>query len=312
MSQTPIIANRPLHGIALKIASVILFTGMAACIKAASGHVPPGEAVFFRSFFAIPVILIWLLWTHDLRDGLKTQNIKGHLWRGIVGTSAMILGFTSLAYLPLPEATAIGFAAPIITVILAAIFLGEKIRIYRLAAVLTGLVGVIIILLPRLSTDTITAIATLGALAALGSAALRATALIFTRKLVVAEHTATIVFYFSAIAAFLGLLTLPFGWTIPPLRETIYLISSGIFGGVAQILLTNSYRYAPAGVIAPFDYTSMILALIVGYALFDEIPTATVLAGAALVMAAGIFIILRERALGLKRGKARSVTPSQG
>jgi uncharacterized membrane protein len=137
MRQTPIIAHEPLKGIALKVASVVVFTGMATCIKAASSEVPPGEAVFFRSFFAIPVILVWLMWTHDLKDGLKTTNIKGHMWRAVLGTAAMLLGFTSLAYLPLPEATAIGFAAPIITVILAALFLGEKIRIYRLAAVLT-------------------------------------------------------------------------------------------------------------------------------------------------------------------------------
>ncbi len=314
MSPTPTIAHDPLRAIALKISSVIVFTGMATCIKAASGEVPPGEAAFFRSFFAIPVILMWLAWSHDLKDGLKTNNLKGHLWRGVIGTSAMILGFTSLAFLPLPEATAIGFAAPIITVVLAAIFLGETIRIYRLAAVLMGLVGVIIILSPRLgtSTDTLTTLATIGALAALGSAILRASALIFTRKLVVKENTPAIVFYFSSIAAILTLLTLPFGWTIPPLKEAIYLVASGIFGGLGQILLTNSYRYAPAGVIAPFDYTAMILALIIGYAIFGEVPTLTVLAGAACVIAAGIFIIYRERQLGLKRGPARSVTPTQG
>ena len=314
MSQTPIIANNPIRGITLKLISVVLFTGMAVCIKAASNAVPPGEAVFFRSFFAIPVILVWLIWQHDLKDGLKTQNLKGHLWRGIIGTAAMILGFTSLAYLPLPEATAIGFAAPIITVVLAAIFLNETIRIYRLAAVLAGLLGVLIILSPRLGTssETFTTIATIGAFAALGSAFLRATALIFTRKLVTKENTATIVFYFSAIASLLGLLTLPFGWTIPPLKEAGILIASGIFGGLGQIFLTNSYRYAPAGVIAPFDYTAMIFALITGFLLFDEIPTLTVVIGASIVIAAGIFIILRERSLGLKRGPARSVTPSQG
>jgi len=311
MSQTPVIANKPLKGIALKVASVVVFTAMATCIKAASHAVPPGEAVFFRSFFAIPVILVWLIWQQDLKDGLKTRNLKGHMWRGFLGTCAMILGFTSLAYLPLPEATAIGFAAPIITMVLAAIFLGETIRIYRLGAVLVGLMGVLIILSPRLGLET-SDLATIGAIAALGSAFLRAAALIFTRKLVVKENTATIVFYFSSIAAVLGLFTIPFGWTIPPLKETIILICSGLFGGVAQILLTNSYRYAAAGTIAPFDYTAMILSLIVGFFLFDEIPTLIVLAGAALIIAAGIFIIFRERNLGLKRGAARSVTPNQG
>ena len=313
MSTPPVIAHNPLRGIALKVASVVVFTGMASLIKATSDAVPPGEAAFFRSFFAIPVILVWLAFRHDLKSGLRTSNITGHLWRGIIGTCAMILGFTSLAYLPLPEATAIGFAAPIITVILAAMFLGEAIRIYRLGAVLVGLVGVVIILSPRMSlAQEATALATIGAMAALSSAFLRATALVFTRKLVVSENTATIVFYFSTIASVVTLATIPFGWRVPPPADAAMLIGAGILGGLGQILLTNSYRYAAAGVIAPFDYTSMLFALIVGYVFFAEVPTRAVLIGASLVLAAGVFIIYRERRLGLKHGKARSVTPSQG
>ena len=86
----------PLRGIGLKVASVSVFTLMAICIKASAPHVPPGEAVFFRSFFAIPVILVWLVWTRDLRHGLDTLYPMGHVWRGLVGTTAMGLGFTAL------------------------------------------------------------------------------------------------------------------------------------------------------------------------------------------------------------------------
>ena len=98
----------PLHGIALKLVSVLLFITMSAMIKATSAHVPPGEAVFFRSFFAIPVILVWLAWRRELSTGLRTKNPFGHFWRGLMGTTAMGLGFAALAYLPLPEVTAIG------------------------------------------------------------------------------------------------------------------------------------------------------------------------------------------------------------
>lgn len=303
------------RAIGLKLISVVVFTGMASCIKAASDVVPPGEAVFFRSFFAIPVILIWLMWQGELVEGLKTENFFGHFWRGIVGTCAMGAGFTGLALLPLPEVTAIGFAAPIITVILAAMFLGEKVRIYRFTAVMIGLVGVTIILSPRFSAaagDNITALAALGAVAALVSALLRAVALVFTRKLIVHESTATIVFYFSAIAALFGLLTAPFGWERPDVTSTILLVASGILGGIGQIFLTSSYRFAEAGVIAPFDYTSMLLALVVGFFIFGEAPTPIVLIGAALIIAAGVFIILRERRLGMTKDPAKSVTPSQG
>ena len=304
-----------MRAVTLKVASVVVFTAMASCIKAASTEVSPGEAVFFRSFFAIPVILGWLAMQGNLRTGLKTKNFLGHLWRGLIGTAAMACGFTGLALLPLPEVTAIGFAAPIITVVLAAMFLGEKVRLFRLSAVLVGLLGVTIILSPRFSTalgDDVTALAALGAVAALASAFLRAVALVFTRKLIVHEGTPAIVFYFSSIAAFFGFLTLPFNWTTPSTLALILLISSGILGGLGQILLTSSYRFAEAGVIAPFDYTSMLLALAVGFFVFGEVPTPIVLVGAALITLAGVFIIFRERKLGLARGPAKSVTPSQG
>jgi len=286
----PELSDNPTRGITLKLISVCFFSAMAICIKAASSEVPAGEAVFFRSFFAS---------TGHLRDGFRTNNLKGHLWRGVIGSTAMILGFSALALLPLPEVTAIGFAAPIITVVLAAMFLGERIRLYRVAAVMVGLLGVLIIVAPRLSLGTgevLAAGATLGAIAALGSA--------FARAL--------IVFYFSTIASIFGLATLPFGWVVPSFNASALLIASGLLGGLGQMLLTSSYRYAPAGVIAPFDYAAMVAALLAGYFLFDEIPTPLMLGGAALVIASGIFIVLRERSLGLKRGKARAVTPTQG
>lgn len=315
MSETLIPQPNPLKAIGLKLMSVTVFTAMAACIKAASVEVPPGEAVFFRSFFAIPVILVWLAMQGNLAHGLETKNPVGHLWRGLIGTCAMGTGFTALAFLPLPEATAIGFAAPILTVILAAMFLGEQVRLFRLSAVLVGMVGVTVVLSPRftaLGNDDLTALAAVGALAALVSAVLRALALVFTRKLIVHENTAAIVFYFSAIASIGGLCTLPFGWAWPSALAAALLVASGLLGGLGQILLTSSYRYAEAGVIAPFDYMSMLLALFVGFFIFGEVPSPTVLLGAALIVAAGVFIIFRERRLGLKRGGAKSVTPSQG
>ena len=122
----------PLRGIGLKVLSVMIFTLMAVCIKASAPHVPSGQAVFFRSFFAIPVILAWLMRAQKLRSGLETRHPLGHFWRGLVGTSAMGLGFTALGLLPLPEATALGYAAPLLTVIFAAMFLGEQVRVFRL------------------------------------------------------------------------------------------------------------------------------------------------------------------------------------
>ena len=142
---------RPLRGIALKLGSVLIFIVMASMIKATAAHVPAGQAVFFRSFFAIPVIVVWLIWRRELRTGLKTANPFGHLWRGLMGTLAMGFGFAGLGYLPLPEVTAIGYAAPILTVIFAAMFLGEEVRLFRISAVALGMIGVLIVVYPRLT-----------------------------------------------------------------------------------------------------------------------------------------------------------------
>ena len=305
----------PLRGIGLKILSVSVFTLMAVCIKAAAPRVPPGEAVFFRSFFAIPVILSWLVLANNLRHGLDTRNPMGHLWRGLVGTTAMGLGFTALGLLPLPEVTALGYAAPLLTVIFAAMFLGEQVRAFRLTAVALGLVGVVIVLSPRLTiTDVEVAskLQTIGAMAALLGAVFAALAQVFVRKLVHAEQTAAIVFYFSLTASILSLATLPFGWVVPTGREAALLVAAGLFGGVGQILLTESYRHAETSVIAPFEYVSIMLALVLGYFVFEEIPTATMLGGAAMIVAAGLFIIWREHKLGLERAKARKVITPQG
>uniref|UniRef100_A0A2A4Z2E1 EamA family transporter n=1 Tax=OCS116 cluster bacterium TaxID=2030921 RepID=A0A2A4Z2E1_9PROT len=299
---------QPMRGIAFKITSVTTFMVMASLIKASSGHVPAGEAVFFRSFFALPVIFVWLFYTHELSTGLKTKNIKGHIWRGIIGSMAMGFGFTGLGLLPLPEATAIGFASPILAVIFAAIFLGEKIRAFRISTVILGLIGVLIILSPRLGADqSFDNAATFGAIAVLLSATFGAFAQIFTRKLVLVEKTVTIVFYFSLSSTLLSLLSIPFGWVVPSTQEALILIFAGFAGGLGQIFLTSSYRFAPTAVIAPFDYVSMILALIVGYFIFDEVPTTIMLIGAAVVITAGILIIWRESRLGISRSKARKV-----
>ncbi len=304
----------PLRGIALKIASVCVFVGMASLIKATSDHMPPGQAVFFRSFFALPVIIAWLWMRHELSTGLRTVSPFGHVWRGVVGTSAMGLGFAGLGLLPLPEVTAIGYATPILVVVFAAMFLGEDVRLFRLSMVALGMLGVVIVLSPRLSlggTDTTHAEA-LGAMIVLMSAVCAALAQVFVLKMVATETTSAIVFWFSITATLMSLLTLPWGWVIPAPREAMLLILAGVLGGAGQILLTSSYREADASLIAPFEYSSMLLALGVGYIIFDEIPSTTMLVGAAIIITAGIAIILRERQLGIERTRQRKAMTPQG
>ncbi len=215
--------------------------------------------------------------------------------------------------MPLPEVTAISYAAPLLVVIFASMFLGEQVRAFRLAAVALGLVGVLIILSPRLSLDAATtADERLGVAVVLGAALSAALAQVFIRKLVVTEKTAAIVFWFSVTASVLSLGTLWWGWIVPRPATLALLVCAGLLGGIGQIFLTTSYRYAEASLIAPFEYVSMLLALTIGWFLFDEVPTAMVLAGASLIIAAGVIIILRERQLGLQRSRQRRAMPPGG
>ncbi|MBE3638741.1 DMT family transporter [Mangrovicoccus algicola] len=299
----------PITGILLKIASVFLMTAMSALIKYASDTVPPGEAVFFRSLFAFPPLLVWLAMRGELRHGLRTDRPLGHLWRGLVGGTAMGLMFLGLSFLPLPEVTAIFYATPIFVTIFAAMFLGEPVRAFRVATVVTGLAGVLVVMQPRLTAlngggDLGMA---LGALAVFTATVFAAMAQITVRHLTKTEHIAAIVFYFTATTTALSLLTLPFGWVMPQGPVLWALIGAGLLGGVGQILLTASYRHADAAVIASFEFISIVLAILVGYAVFAEIPTVQMMIGAALVVASGLALAWREHRLKIAQAKVKLV-----
>lgn len=307
-------APSPLFGILLKLLSVTSFVVMVTLIKMIGSKLPTGEIVFFRSLFAILPVFVFLALRGQLRGVWSTRRPLGHLMRGTVGVLAMGLNFYGVTQLPLPDAIAIGYAMPLLTVVFAALFLGETVRLYRWSAVAAGLTGVLVISWPRLTlfSTGLGSGEAFGVVALLLSAAFGATAAMLVRRLVVTEKTPTIVLYFSVNAAVLALLTLPFGWVVPDLLTLLIMLVAGICGGLAQILLTQSYRYADVSTIAPFEYASILLGLAIGYLLFEEIPTLTMLLGTTIVIAAGIFIIFREHRLGLERKAQRKLVTPQG
>ena len=302
---------QPLTGIALKVTSLTLFIAMASLIKAASAEVPPGQAVFFRSLFAVPVILVVLGLQGNLAAGIRTRRPWAHLLRGVMGTTTMALGFAGLARLPLPEVTAIGYLAPVLMVVFAAIFLRETVRLFRWSAVALGLIGVLVVIWPRLSVlqDDITSAAGIGAILVVISAFTAALTQVYVRTLVKVENAPTIVLYFSLTATGLSALTAPYGWVVPSPSVTVMLIIAGLLGGLGQICLTMAYKFADVSVVAPFEYASILLAIASGYFFFAEVPTVQTLVGVALVIVAGVMIVWRERQLGLERGRARMHVP---
>ena len=185
-------------GIAFKVTSVLVFLVMSSLLKA-SPDIPAGELVFFRSFFGIFPVVLFLASTGQLRDGLKSNNVASQVWRGLVGTLSMAGSFTALTRLPLPEAVTINYATPLLIVVLSALFLHERVRLYRWSAVIVGLVGVVVIAWPQLtlfSGGGIGTGATLGVLAAFAGASFGAVAQILVRQLIKTERSATIVVYF--------------------------------------------------------------------------------------------------------------------
>jgi drug/metabolite transporter (DMT)-like permease len=302
--------------ITAKLVSLVLFVVMSALVRLASETIPLGEIVFFRSFFAILPVMAIYAWQGQVLQAVATRRPLGHVGRGMISVCGMFLNFAALARLPLVDATVISYAAPLITVAFAAMFLGERVGVYRWSAVAVGFVGVIVMLWPYIDFEQFTAgdaaaaTATVGAACALMGAVCNAGSVVQTRRLTSSETTSSIVFYFSLICALAGLATLPFGWVMPGPGMAMALVCIGILGGLAHIVLTASYRYAPASVVAPLDYTSMIWAFLLGYWLFGEVPTIYIFVGGAIVAASGIFVIWRERQLGLRRIREAEAPPS--
>ena len=287
----------PSLGIIHKIAAVFTFTCMYVCIKATAPDIPAGQVAFFRSLFALVPIGLYLFWRGEFPAALYTKRPLGHFWRGLFGSTAMILNFAALGLLPLPDAIAIGYGVPMFTAIFGALLLGEVIRRHRWAAIVVGLIGVLIIMWPRLEFvkgNVQSSGETIGALCAIAATACVGLAFAQIRILVRTETTSSIVVYFSLSASVFALLTLPFGWAVPSPMATVLLITTGLIGGVGQIFLTECYRHAEISTVAPFEYTSLLFGIAFGYLLFSEIPTVWMLVGAAIVIGAGCYLIWKE------------------
>jgi drug/metabolite transporter (DMT)-like permease len=318
-------------GISLKIVSTLAFTLMSASVKligqAHPGdplYFPIGQTIFCRSLFALIPVFLWLAWRGQLASSFEGSHFRDHLRRGFFGSVGMFSGFTALLLLPLADATAISYAAPLFTVMLAAIILKETVRIYRWSAVVVGFIGVVIMLTPYwVGAGAARApdgadMRVVGASFGMLGAVCAGFATIETRKLTENHTTGSIVSYFMLLTTIMGLLTVAGGWIhtdyawkVPNLRDGALLVAMGVMGGIGQITLTQSFRYADASIIAPFDYISMIWAIAVGWLLFGELPAAVVLVGSAIVVAAGIFVIWRERQLGLDRSRQKESGPTR-
>ncbi|MBY0382849.1 MAG: DMT family transporter [Xanthobacteraceae bacterium] len=292
-----------LKAVSLKILSTLMFAVMGAQVRYLEGIFPVGQVAFFRSLFALIPLLVFFALRGELGRAFKTKHPSAHLIRGVFSITGTFCTFAALARIPIGDFTAIAFVAPLITVVFAATMLKETVHAYRWGAVVAGFGGVMLMLSPYFQSHAaVTSSAIAGIAFAFANAISGGGATIQIRQITQTETTAAILTYMTLIVMGAALLTLPFGWIAPATWEHwVLLIGIGVAGGLGQMTFTESYRYAPASFLAPFDYTAMLWAYLLGYWIFAEVATPWVLLGAVIIAASGIFVILRERYLGLKR-----------
>jgi len=266
--------------------SVCAFSVMDLIVKWSENY-PLGEVLFFRGFFGLFPI-IFLIPRDRLKDFYKTKRSGLHFLRCFVGLIALTSIFIALRNLPLATVVSISFAAPIFTTIMSIFFLSEKVGIYRWLAVIVGFVGIIIITQPGLSVLNIYYIYPIIFCLGLSYVA------IAIRQLSTSEPVWLISLYFSASITVLGLISLPFGWVMPSLKDFILLSLVGVLGGVANLLLSQSYKLSEVSLVTPLKYLALIFGIIFGYLIWDEVPTILTLFGSVLVILSSVIIFRRE------------------
>ena len=275
------------RAIALACISVILGSLLNVGIKWLSDAYPAVELTFFRCLFGfIPVAFV-------VRGAggvatLRTHRPGRHFIRATFWSGAFILSFLSLQYLPLAEAVSLSFLAPIFMTALSVPMLGERVGIHRWSAVIVGFVGVLFMARPNGQ------FLQLGTLFGIGSALCSALGALSVRQLTRTETPASITCYMHIFAALMLAVALPFAWVTPTWQGGLEMFAIGLLGGTSQYWSTQSLSHAPAAAIAPFTYTQIVWAVILGFVIWGDLPDLNLVVGVALVIASGLYICVRE------------------
>ena len=269
--------------------SVCAFSIMDLIVKWSDDY-PLGQVIFFRGFFGI-VLYYFVIPKERIRDFYYTKRPLLHFSRCFFGLAALLSIFTALRNLPLATVVSISFAAPIFTTIFSIFFLSERVGYFRWLAVFIGFIGILIISEPGLSSLNVYYI--FPVIFVLGMSYVA----ISIRQLSSTEPVWLISLFFSAAITIAGLLTLPFGWIMPSFYDLTLLSMIGFFGGVANLWLSQSYKFSEVSLVTPLKYLALVFAVVFGYLIWGEVPSGKTLIGAILVIASSIIIFRREIAL---------------
>jgi len=279
----------------MMVASTLMFSILWTFVKFLSDRYSVYEIAFFRNFFALIPAIWMVLRSPNPRDVLKVHRISGHVWRSVLGVAGILLGFLSYHLMPLADAVAISFMAPLLVTALSVPLLGERVGLFRWSAVLVGFSGVMIIIQPG------EGLITPGVLVAIGAAFTGALAQITIRQLNRShDHPNAIVFYFTVFATLFTALPLPFVWQTPlGWEDWGLMLAMGLSGGAGQYFMTRAFNLAPAAVVSPFNYANLLWATAAGWLIWDTIPQRHVFVGAVIVVASGLVILYRESRKGI-------------
>ena len=266
--------------------SVCAFSIMDLVVKWSDSY-PLGQVIFFRGFFGL-VFYYFIIPKKRIKDFYFTKRPLLHLSRCFFGLAALLSIFTALRNLPLATVVSITFAAPIFTTIFSIFFLSEKVGYFRWLAVIVGFVGILIISEPGFSSLNIYYI--FPVIFVLGMSYVA----ISIRQLSSTEPVWLISLFFSAAITIAGIFTIPFGWLMPSFIDLILLSMIGFFGGVANLWLSQSYKFSEVSLVTPLKYLALVFAIGFGYLIWQEIPSSKTLIGAALVITSSIIIFRRE------------------
>ena len=266
--------------------SVCAFSLMDVLVKWSDAY-PVGQVLFFRGFCGI-IPILFLIPRDRFLDFYKTTRPLLHFKRCLSGLIALVSIFIALRNLPLATVVSISFAAPVFTTIFSIFLLNEKVGLYRWLAVLVGFVGIIVITEPGFSSLNFYYIYPIIFCLGLSYVA------IAIRKLSTTEPVWLISFFFSFSISILGLLSLFQGWIMPNILDLFLLSMVGILGGLANLWLSQSYKYSEVSLVTPLKYLALVFAIIFGYFIWSEVPTFKTLMGALLVIVSSFIIFRRE------------------
>jgi len=275
------------RGILYMVASSLLFAIVNAVVKWLVATYPVGEIAFFRSLFALIPCYLMILPRTGLAV-LRTQRLFDHLKRALSQFCSMMCMFIALWLMPMASAVAISFSAPLFTTLLSIVILKEKVGIHRWSALIVGFVGVLVVTHPGAGTFEP------GAAFALLNAVMISTVAIAIRRMSASESTETLTVYQLTLITFLTFCLLPLGVARLAWPDFLMIAGAGIANGVAQYWWTRSLSLAPPSAVVPFNYLSLVWAMILGDLVWGDVPGPDLLVGAAIVIGSGLYILWRE------------------